>query len=141
MSEVVWEDNHRCFACGPKNPLGLHLTFAPWGEGGLQSECTPRPEFQGYQDIVHGGFIGLLLDEVMVNVPWQREKRPVVSAEVTFRLHQPARIGEPLIITAEPDGEPRKHLIPIKGEVRLKKDGTLIASGWAKCVQVKMGGG
>jgi acyl-coenzyme A thioesterase PaaI-like protein len=138
MNEPAWEDDHMCFACGKNNPLGLHLDFTPFGGTGLQSEYTPAKEFQGYRNVVHGGFIGLLLDEVMVNLPWKREQHPVVSAEITVRLHQPAPVGEALVITALPDGEPRKNLIPIKGEVRLKKDGTLIATGWAKCVRVKL---
>lgn len=127
-----------CFACGTENPAGLHLTFAPFGVEGLQSEYTPGKIYQGYQDVVHGGFIGLLLDEVMVNLPWRREKRPVVSAEITVRLHRPAPVGETLVITAVPDGEPRRNLIPVKGEVRLKKDQTLIATGWAKCIRISL---
>ena len=69
MSNVQWEDDHMCFACGSENPAGLHLTFSAHGEKGLRSEFTPQKIYQGYRDIVHGGFIGLLLDEIMVNVP------------------------------------------------------------------------
>jgi acyl-coenzyme A thioesterase PaaI-like protein len=129
-----------CFACGSRNPIGLHLAFTPFGENGLQTEYTPAKEYQGYRNVVHGGFIGLLLDEVMVNLPWRREKVPVVSVEVRFRLHRAAPVGQRLRITAVPDGEPRKSLIPVKGEVRLE-DGTLIATGWAKCLKVKIGPG
>jgi acyl-coenzyme A thioesterase PaaI-like protein len=126
-----------CFACGDRNPAGLHLTFAPFGEQGLRSEYTPGKIYQGFQDVVHGGFIGLLLDEVMVNLPWRREQRPVVSAEFTVRLHRPAPVGQTLVITALPDGEPQRNLVPVKGEVRLR-DGTLIASARAKCIRVKI---
>jgi acyl-coenzyme A thioesterase PaaI-like protein len=133
-----WEDDRMCFACGEKNPRGLHLQFSPLPPDGLTSEFTPDKTYQGYRNVVHGGFIGLLLDEVMVNLPWQREKSPVVSAEVTFRLLRPAPVGETLIISAFFDGEPQRRLIPVRGEVRLKKDGTLIASGRAKCVKVKL---
>ncbi len=134
---TVWEDDHMCFACGTRNPRGLHLTFAPQGERGLRSEYTAGKEYQGYRDVVHGGFLGLLLDEVMVNLPWRRERRPVVSAEFTIRLVKPAPVGEKLIITAEPDGEPRRNLIPVKGEIRLA-DGTLIATGRSRCMRVGM---
>ncbi len=131
-----WEDDHMCFACGSKNPRGLHLEFAFHGERGLRTEYTPGKEYQGYCDVVHGGFLGLLLDEVMVNLPWKREGRPVVSARYAVRLVRPAPVGERLILTAEPDGEPRHDLIPVKGEARLG-DGTLIATATAVCVRVR----
>ncbi len=133
--DEAWEDDQMCFACGRKNPIGLHLHFEPEGAEGLRSEYTPAKVYQGYRDRVHGGFLGLLLDEVMVNLPWQRTGRPVVSAEVRYRLHRPAPVGQKLVITAQPDGEARGRLIPVKGEIRLA-DGTLIASAWSKCVLV-----
>jgi uncharacterized protein (TIGR00369 family) len=135
MPETAWQDDHMCFACGSQNPIGLHLEFTPDGEHGLRSEFTPGKMYQGYANVVHGGFLALLLDEVMVNLPWRREGRPVVSAEFTVRLHRPAPVGERLIIRAEPDGEPRRRLIPVKGEIRLA-DGTLIASARATCMKV-----
>jgi len=134
-----WEDDQMCFACGAQNPRGLHLVFTPHGEDGLRAEYTAGKEYQGYRDVVHGGFLGLLLDEVMVNLPWKREGRPVVSAEFTVRLLKPAPVGQKLVITAEPDGEPRRNLIPVKGEVRLT-DGTLLATAKATCVRVRMPG-
>jgi acyl-coenzyme A thioesterase PaaI-like protein len=113
----------------------LHLEFAPYGEKGLQSEYTPAQVYQGYKDVVHGGILGLLLDEVIVNLPWKRQRIVAVTAELTLRLHRPARIGQKLRITAVPDGEPRGRLIPIQGEIRLA-DGTLVASAKAKCIKV-----
>ncbi|MBN1595388.1 PaaI family thioesterase [candidate division FCPU426 bacterium] len=131
-----WRDNQMCFACGGKNPQGLHLTFAMAGEDGLQSEFTPTSIYQGFADIVHGGFIGLLLDEVIANLYYFRKREVVVTAELTLRLHRPAKVGEKLIVSAFPDGTPRGRLVPIRGEVRLE-EGTLIASAKAKCMKVR----
>jgi len=133
--QPAWEDNHMCFCCGSENPAGLKLRFQPHGEAGLRSEFTPAQIYQGYKDVVHGGILGLLLDEVIVNVPWKRQGRVAVTAELVLRLHQPARVGETLVITAEPDGPSRGRLIPMRGEIRLA-DGTLVASAHAKCMQV-----
>lgn len=135
---VEWKDNQMCFACGSKNPAGLHLNFEPVGEDGLQSEYTPGQNYQGFQDIVHGGFLGLLLDEVMVNLPWRRKREVVVTAEMKVRLHRPARVGQPLVIRAFPDGEIRNRLVLLRGEIR-DRQGLLIASGQAKCVRVSNG--
>ena len=68
MSKIQWEDDHMCFACGSHNPHGLHLVFTPHGAHGLRSEYTPTKTYQGYRDRVHGGFLGLLLDEVMAGL-------------------------------------------------------------------------
>lgn len=127
-----------CFACGADNPAGLHLKFSPYGDAGLQSEFTPGKIYQGYKDVVHGGFIGLLLDEVMVNLPWKRLQQPVVSAEIRIRLHRPAPVDKSLVLTAVFDGDPNRQIIAVKGEARLQ-DGTLIATAWAKCMKVKTG--
>jgi acyl-coenzyme A thioesterase PaaI-like protein len=131
-----WRDNQMCFACGSKNPHGLHLKFEPIDEVGLKSEFTPSVIYQGFADIVHGGFLGLLLDEVMVNLYYLRKKEVVVTAELILRLHAPAKVNQKLVITAFPDGSERRRMVPLKGEVRLE-DGTLIASAKAKCMKVK----
>lgn len=133
---VEWKDNQRCFACGPDNPVGLHLRFEPVGTDGLQCEYTPSRHYQGFADIVHGGFLGLLLDEVMVNLPWQLRREVVVTAEIKVRLHRPARVGQPLLIRAYPDGDNQTRLVRLRGEIR-DRGGTLIASGWAKCVRMR----
>lgn len=124
-----------CFACGSKNPVGLHLRFEPVGADGLQTEYTPGRQYQGFQDIVHGGFLSLLLDEVMVNLPWQRWHEVVVTAELKVRLLRPARVDRPLVVRAFPDGESHSRLVFLKGEIR-DRDGVLLATGRAKCVRV-----
>ncbi len=135
MSNPIWEDDHMCFACGARNPAGLHLQFSPWGENGLQCEFTPGKIYQGYKDVVHGGIVGLLLDEVMVNLPWKKYQQPVVSAEIRIRLHRPAPVGETLICRAELDGEAQGRLIPVRAQA-LNRQGRLLASAWAKCLRI-----
>lgn len=136
MQPVEWKDNQMCFACGVKNPAGLHLRFEPLGEDGLQSAYTPGQQYQGFAGIVHGGFLSLLLDEVMVNLPWRRRREVVVTAEMKVRLHRPAPVGEPLVIQAFPDGDTQTRLVLLRGEIR-DREGNLIASGQAKCVRIR----
>lgn len=133
-----WEDDHYCFACGTENPHGLKLTFQTWGERGLESRFTPGKEFQGYKDIVHGGFIGLLLDEVVANLPYRLFRMVAVTAELNLRFHQPAPVGQPLTLRAWMEVPPRGKLLPILGEARLA-DGSLIATVSAKCLRVRTG--
>jgi len=53
----------RCFGCGHANPIGLHLDdFALDGDR-LTASFTPRPEFAGFADTLHGGIVATALDE------------------------------------------------------------------------------
>ena len=53
-----------CMACGAANPIGLGLVFAEEGDA-VRAEFTPLAWHQGYDGLVHGGIIAMLLDEAM----------------------------------------------------------------------------
>lgn len=133
---VKWIDDHFCFACGKNNPDGLKLDFTI-KDNKIYSEYTFPKKFQGYADIVHGGMIGLILDEVMVNFPWQKYDTPVISAEMTLRLKKPVKVGEKIIFTAEIEKE-IKNLIYTKGEAK-RENGEIVATSSAKCIRVELG--
>jgi acyl-coenzyme A thioesterase PaaI-like protein len=130
---VHWTDDHWCIACGKENPQGLHLDFEVQ-DGRLSTSCVFERRFQGYAGVVHGGMIGLVLDEAMVMLPIKALKVPVISGELTLRLKEPARVGERIVFTAEMEDKGR--LILTRGEAR-REDGTLIATAEAKCFRVK----
>ena len=89
-------DDRMCFGCGSRNPRGLKLEFTlDSRRRRIRTRWVPSKEFQGYADIVHGGMIGLVLDELMVNLLWKL-KLPSVTAEMTVRFFQPASVGTPL---------------------------------------------
>ena len=133
---VKWIDDHFCFACGKNNPDGLKLDFTI-KDNKIYSEYTFPKKFQGYADVVHGGMIGLILDEVMVNLPWKKYNTPVISAEMTFRLKKPVKVGEKIVFTAEVEKE-IKNLIYTKGEAK-RENGEVVATATAKCIRVELG--
>jgi uncharacterized protein (TIGR00369 family) len=55
----------RCFVCGDKNPIGLNVPFYVKDDR-VVAEYTAGPNFEGYKDILHGGILSSLLDEVMI---------------------------------------------------------------------------
>lgn len=89
-------DDRMCFGCGGRNTAGLRLAFTV-DEKKKVIECrwTPAKEHQGYAGIVHGGMIGLVLDELMGNLLW-RTGFPAVTGEMTVRFLRPAKVGHPL---------------------------------------------
>ncbi len=54
-----------CFVCGPDNPTGLGLHVFRDGTDAVAT-WTPDERFQGWSDRLHGGIIGLLVDEMLV---------------------------------------------------------------------------
>lgn len=128
-----WIDDRYCFACGEKNPIGMHLTFTET-DGGLMTKYAFPKEMQGYKNIAHGGMISLLLDEIMVNLPWQKFKIPVVSAEMRVKLKKPLKIGEEVTARAWIDRQ-KSRIVYVKGEVALAS-GEVVAEGEATCVKI-----
>jgi acyl-coenzyme A thioesterase PaaI-like protein len=53
-----------CFACGQTNPSGLHMQFQSDGSR-LYSTLTPDLHFRGWHNLLHGGVISTILDEIM----------------------------------------------------------------------------
>ncbi len=92
-------DDQMCFVCGKQNRLGLQLDFELVGEEEIRTTFLPTQRFQGFKDLVHGGIIAMLLDEVMVNGVWRRGIR-AVTGKLEVRLKHPVKIGEPLHFVA-----------------------------------------
>lgn len=133
MTET-WIDDRYCFACGEKNPIGMKLSFEIDKESLKTFYVFPK-EFQGYKDVVHGGMISLLLDEVMVNLPWLIYKIPVVSAEIKIKLKKPLRVGEKVIANAWLDKQ-KKNFYYTKAVLVREQDNEIIAESEAICVKV-----
>ncbi|MFQ5846822.1 MAG: PaaI family thioesterase [Candidatus Methylomirabilales bacterium] len=91
-------DDQMCFVCGKRNAAGLQLDFELLGEAEVRTSFLPTKQFQGFRDIVHGGIIATILDEVMVNGAWLRGVR-AVTGKLEVRLTRPARVGERLYFT------------------------------------------
>lgn len=92
MNQISLEDDAMCFCCGPKNPIGLKLEFEETAEGRMRTIWTPRKEHQGFKDIVHGGLVATVLDEVMVRLLYIRGIQ-AVTAGMETRLSSPVRWG------------------------------------------------
>lgn len=86
-----------CFVCGEANPHGLRLRSRIENDRVVIDYVT-RPEDLGYKNIVHGGLLMMLLDEVMTWAAILAERRLSVAAEMTARLIEPVPVGQRLRI-------------------------------------------
>ncbi|OGX41052.1 MAG: hypothetical protein A3C53_06720 [Omnitrophica WOR_2 bacterium RIFCSPHIGHO2_02_FULL_68_15] len=128
-------DDQMCIGCGSRNPHGLRLAFElDRPHQRLTTAWTPAKYHQGYTDIVHGGMLALVLDELMGNLLWQLE-RPAVTAELTVRFRRPAKVGEPLVCQAQVESEERRSVWMTASATT--SDGAVVADARARYVQVK----
>lgn len=124
-------DDQHCFVCGKKNAAGLQLDFELVGDAEVQTSFLPTKQFQGFRDIVHGGIIATILDEVMVNGVWLRGIR-AVTGKFEVRLKRPARVGERLYFTGKIVGdgdrtvETEGHATTGEGTVIAEASGLLV---------------
>ena len=68
MAEIIkYDSNYKgCFVCGKENKKGFRLDFFYDKDDGLtKTEVIFKNYMQGYEGIIHGGFISMLLDEIM----------------------------------------------------------------------------
>jgi acyl-coenzyme A thioesterase PaaI-like protein len=78
----------RCFGCGTENLIGLRLQFRREDDG-ARAEFRPRPEYQGWDNMLHGGIILTMLDETLAYAA-MFAVGPAVTAEITARVRRPA---------------------------------------------------
>ena len=133
MEKIILKDDNYCFVCGRENNLGLKLDFKLESDKILRCEFVPGKEHQGFSEIVHGGIIGLVMDEAMVNLLWKLKVKAVTS-EFTMRLKKPAYVGKKLIFKSSIEKMARK--IFYTKAVCLDKNGLVVAIGNAKCIRV-----
>ena len=117
--------NDWCFACGPRNPIGLKLTFREENDTYV-SNFTAGLEHQSYNGIMHGGLISTLLDEIMARYLYA-QGLTAVTAKLEVRYRQPTPIGEKLTITGWIVNKKGK-MYELAGKITLP-DGTVTAEG------------
>ena len=118
----------QCFGCGPKNPIGLKLSFKQDGKT-ARAEFIPTEFYQSWGGIVHGGIITTILDEAMFYAAFF-EGVSCVTASIEAKFRHPILIGEPLTITGFVTGK-RGKLVETEAAIS-SMDGTLLAEGKAK---------
>lgn len=134
MGALPLDDDAMCFCCGPKNPIGLKLEFETTADGRMRTIWTPRKEHQGFKDIVHGGLVATVLDEVMVRLLYVRGI-PAVTAGMETKLLAPVRWGRPYRF----EGwivQDRGRAVITEAEAFLEETNERVASSRATCMRV-----
>lgn len=118
-----------CFACGEKNPIGLHLTFDFDGDKLTTKKILPR-EFEGYEGTAHGGILSTMLDETMCKFISAKYHEKSLTARLEVRYKAPTPINQEVKITAWQENQ-RKNIISMRSILETA-DGTITAEATAK---------
>jgi len=126
-------DNY-CFVCGQANPIGLKLTFEYNNETDeMISQIKFAQHFQGWENVLHGGIISTVLDEVMVKAAAQKGIK-CVTAELNVRFKKPAIMDQEFTLKGKIT-EIRRRLISAEASL-IASDNISVASASGKFVQV-----
>ena len=79
---------NKCFGCSKKNPIGLKLEFEEVDDY-VRALWEPGEYYQGYVNVLHGGIIATLLDEVGAWCVSVKEGTAGVTSELKVKYLKP----------------------------------------------------
>jgi acyl-coenzyme A thioesterase PaaI-like protein len=117
-----------CFVCGAANPEGLGLVIRRDGTDAV-ALFTPRPVHQGYPGRLHGGVVGMLVDEMLVyaGAPhglWG------MTAKVRYWVRRPVPLDRPLSLRSR---LVQRSARAFRAVVTLSDGDLLLAEGEGMC--------
>ena len=123
-------DNY-CFVCGQDNPQGLKIAVTyDAGDLAAETELSLPREYQGWVEVIHGGILATLLDEMMAHAVWHFAG-PGLTLSMEVRFHNPLKPGEPIKVRGVLNTHNGKRC-QATGEIIRLADGKKIASGQSR---------
>ncbi|MFZ0032491.1 MAG: PaaI family thioesterase [Candidatus Cybelea sp.] len=124
MSGVPFDDGN-CFACGPDNPIGMHVHFDRAADtDGVLARLDLAPVYQGWRGIAHGGIVMALLDEAMAHAAGFAGHRGVTGS-VNVRFRKPVPLERPIEVRGRVAWQ-RRNVLGVEASI-LDADGNLLA--------------
>lgn len=120
----------KCYVCGQNHPKGLRIRFLAGSDGQVQAQFHPDDSQTGYDDIVHGGVISALLDELLGWPIVLQTGRMCFTKELTVCFLRPVLAAGTYVASARP-GTDRGRYWEADGDLRDDK-GKLYARANAK---------
>ncbi|MCF8032931.1 MAG: PaaI family thioesterase [Desulfarculaceae bacterium] len=118
-----------CFACGPENVYGLRMKVR-FQDGQALCNLTLDPQYQGWENIAHGGIVSTVLDEITAYAVIGMVGQGVtVRMETAYR--QPVPLGQPIVASARVV-EHKKRMAVAQGRIALAEDNSLLAEATSR---------
>ena len=87
------DEGYNCFACAPHNPHGLKMEFYEDGDD-IVCFWTPRPDYQSWQDTLHGGIQATLIDETAGWLITRKFQTSGMTTAFNLKYRKPVATGE-----------------------------------------------
>ena len=113
--------DHNCFGCSPVNTSGLQMTFYT-NETAVCSEVTVPEHLCGWNNLVHGGVLTTILDEIMSWSAIYLLKRVPMTKSMTVDFFKPIYVGDPLRVEGSVSEKKGKHEALMEGRIYNKDD-------------------
>jgi len=81
----IW--SKECFACGTENSHGLHMPFYA-DDKYLWSEIELRDCYKGWDQVIHGGVLSTILDEIMGWAAIYITKNIILTKSMSISYHE-----------------------------------------------------
>lgn len=109
-------DEH-CFGCGDKNPHGLAMRFESNGEM-LRSTVEMAERFRGWSNLIHGGVLSTLLDEMMGWTVIVLTGKFMLTRTMQVNFKRPVRVGARLTVTGRIKERIGERRVLVVAEIR-----------------------
>ncbi|MBX2796908.1 MAG: PaaI family thioesterase [Myxococcales bacterium] len=130
LDPAMFGEAQRCFGCGPRNDVGMQLTFFREGDS-VTTTFAPREGWEGPPGIVHGGLQATLADELGAWTVIGLRGMFAFTASLQLRYMRPARMDTPIEGTGRiTDQEGGRTVV----RVDLRQDGKRLLTGTATYV-------
>jgi len=124
-----------CFACGARNIYGLRMRVG-YEEGAAVCRLNLGRQYQGWDNIAHGGVVSTVLDEIMAYAVINYVGQGLTTRmEITYRKAVP--LGAPLKAVGLVTGQ-RNRMATAEGKLYLAGDGALLAEATSRWI-IKLG--
>jgi uncharacterized protein (TIGR00369 family) len=95
MKQLANRDDHKCFGCGPANPHGLRMKF--FSDDKFVFSWVKVPDhLVGWDNLVHGGILSTMLDEIMSWSAIYLLKKMILTKSMTIDFIKPVYQGTEL---------------------------------------------
>jgi acyl-coenzyme A thioesterase PaaI-like protein len=129
LEKVEKQQSHQhCMLCGTKSTFGLKLDFYNDQEGIVWAKAKGSIHQQGYQGILHGGFIAALLDAGMCNAIFNQGAE-AVTGDMNIRYLAEIPLTADIIIRGKIN---KSYLTLYKVEAEIYVDQQLMAKSTAR---------
>ena len=116
-------EGYYCFGCASANESGLRCEFYEEGEY-VTCRWQPRPEFQGFFHVLHGGIQATLMDEIACWTVFAKERTAGVTVDMRVKYRSSVRTDRGELFLRSRVVERNNRLVTMRVEL-FNADGTL----------------